>query len=379
MSQTRTRGALFWAAAAFLLLDAVTIAPARAQEPPALAELTDSAEKARVQKLIEGARKEGALSIIGVQVEPQHADGIFAAFKKHYGLDSLRAEYTYTGTGEIVTRIEQLLRAKRNNFDVVWTVSWAWYKDLVKRGEMMQYESPYYAQYTLSDKAGLSLKGYWVSDSYVFAPLYNPAMLEQKGITNFNPTSWGDFVDPRLKGLTAMIDVLVSTSAAPVLSGSVKVMGDQWLTALGKNQPVLHIKANQGREWVGAGEFGVALLTSPKDALSLKQRNIKAKMVFPKEGIVLMPFAPIILKSAPHPNVSQLFIDFVRSARGAQAMMDSGTMLFHGRPGVKSSDTEILPAAEDVKAIPFDWDQDASNQAIKQFRDKVRAAGIGSK
>jgi ABC-type Fe3+ transport system substrate-binding protein len=352
---------------------------ASAQEPPALAAIKDPAEKARVQKLIEGARKEGALSWIGVQIEPGHADGIMREFKKYYGLNDLRGEYTYAATGELVTRVEQLLRARRNTFDIVWTVSWSWYKDLVKRGEMTAYDSPNYAAFTLSDRAGLSNRPYWVSDSYVFAPLYNPATLEQRGVKNFNPTSWADVVDPRLKGMTAMIDVLISTSAAPVLAGTVKVMGDDWLKALGRNQPVLHVKANQGRDWVGSGEFGLAMLNSPKDALSLKERKIAAKALFPKEGIVLMPFAPIILKQSPHPNVSQLFIDFVRSAEGAQAMMNSGTLLFHGRPGVKSSDPELLPPAEDVKAIPIDWDTEATNDAIKKFRDKVRAAGIGTK
>ena len=57
----------------------------------------------------------------------------------------------------------------------------------------------------------------------------------------------------------------------------------------------------------------MALFNSPKDALSLLERNLETKQVFPKEGVVLIPFAPIILKSAPHPNTAQLFIDFVRS------------------------------------------------------------------
>jgi ABC-type Fe3+ transport system substrate-binding protein len=203
--------------------------------------------------------------------------------------------------------------------------------------------------------------------------------LEARGIKDFKPTSWRDFVDPRLTGQVALIDVLVSTSAAPVLSGIVKVMGDDWLTALGKVKPALHIKAAQGRDWVGSGEFSVALLNSPKDALSLQSRNLKTKQLFPREGVVLIPFAPIILKSAPHPNTAQLFIDFVRSAHGTQTMMDAGSLLFFGRPGVKPKYPDILPASEEVKAIPFDWDTEGSNDAIKKFREKVRAVGIGSK
>jgi iron(III) transport system substrate-binding protein len=361
-----------------LLAFTATASLAQSQDPPALAAITDSAERARVQKLIEGARKENALSWIGVQIEPGHADPMLAEFKRYYGLPDFKGEYTYAGTGEIVTRIEQLLRARRNNFDIVWNASWAWYKDLLKRGEIMKYDSPHYAAYTLSDKNGMSEKGYWVSDAYAFAPVFNPGTLESRGVKNFNPTSWNDFVDPKLAGQVAMIDVLQSTSAAPVLAGIVKTMGNDWLNALGKVKPALHIKAAQGRDWVGAGEFSVALLNSPKDALSLQERNLKTKQVFPKEGVVLIPFAPIILKSAPHPNTAQLFIDFVRSPHGTQTAMNAGSLLFFGRPGVKSKYPDILPAAENVNAIPFDWETEGSNDAIKKFRDRVKAVGIGS-
>ena len=351
---------------------------ALAQEPPALAAITDAGEKARVSALIEAAKKEGQLSWIGVQIEPGHADAIIAEFKRYYGLNDIKGEYTYAATGAIVTRVEQLLKAKRNNFDIVWNASWAWYKDLLKRGEIMKYESPYYKDYTLSDKHGMSVKGYWVADAYAFAPIYNTQAIAAQ-IKDFNPTSWNDFVDPRLAGHLCMINVLISTSAAPVVAGITKAMGDKWLAALGKLKPTLHSKAAQGRDWVGSGEFSATLLNSPKDALSLIKRKLPTKQVFPKEGVVLIPFPAIIMASAPHPATSKLFIDFVRSPHGTQTMMNAGSLLFFGRPGVKPKYPDILPAAEDVKAIPFNWDTEATNAQIKAFRAKARAAGIGSK
>jgi ABC-type Fe3+ transport system substrate-binding protein len=356
------------------------VAPiAQAQDVPALAAIKDAKEKARVSALIEAAKKEGQLSWIGVQIEPGHANAILTEFKRYYGLNDLKGEYTYAGTGAIVTRVEQLLKAKRNNFDIVWNASWAWYKDLLKRGEIMKYESPSYAAYTLSDKHGLSVKGYWVSDAYTFAPIFNTKAVADIGLKNFNPTSWNDFVDPKFTGHLSMINILISTSAAPVVSGITKVMGDDWLEKLGKVSPTLHTKAAQGRDWVGAGEFAATLLNSPKDSLSLIKRHLPTKQVFPKEGVVLIPFPAIIMASAPHPAASKLFIDFVRSAHGTQTMMDAGALLFFGRPGVKPKYPDILPRAEDVKAIPFDWDKEATNAAIKAFRAKARAVGIGAK
>jgi iron(III) transport system substrate-binding protein len=376
-----TRIARAWIVPAVLAIAGHMLAVpiAQAQEAPALAAIKDAKEKARVSALIDEAKKEGALAWIGVQIEPGHANAILTEFKRYYGLNDVNVEYTYASTGAIVTRVEQLLKAKRNNFDIVWNASWAWYKDLLKRGEIMKYESPNYAAYTLSDQHGLSAKGYWVSDAYAFAPVYNTKAIEAQGIKDFHPTSWNDFIDPRLAGKIALINVLISTSAAPVLDGVTKVMGDDWLKALAKLKPTLHSKAAQGRDWVGSGEFSVAMFNSPKDALSLKQRNLPTKQVFPKEGIVLIPFPAIIMASAPHPATSKLFIDFVRSAHGTQTMMDAGALLFFGRPGVKPKYPDLLPAMEHVKAIPFDWDKDATNDKIKAFRTKATSYGIGSK
>lgn len=352
---------------------------ALAQEPPALRAITDPAERARVQRLIEGARKEGALSWIDVQFEPDRAGVIISEFNRHYGLDDLRGGYVYAPTGEIITRIEKLLSEKRSSVDIVWSSSWAWYKDLLRRDEIMRYESPYYKEYTLSDRNGMSEPGYWVSDAYSFSPLYSPATMERRGIKDFRPTSWADFIDPRLAGSTSMIDPLVSASAsaAPVLAGIAKVLGDDWLQKLGANKPVLHVRGAQGRDAVGAGEVAVTLLGTPADTLSLIERGVQVRQAFPSEGVVLIPFTPIILKDAPHPNTAQLFIDFVRPAHGTQAIAAQAGALFFGRPGVKLKHPDLMPAAENVTVIPFDWNSEGSDEAIGRFRDKARAAGFG--
>lgn len=378
MKRARSKWLGFVSAGLAIAAGMATSISVAAQEPPALGAITDPVEKARVRELIEGARKEGALSWIGVQFEPDRAEIILSEFKRHYGLDNLRAGYVYAPTGEIINRIETLLGGKRNSVDIVWSSSWAWYKDLLRRGEILRYESPHYKDYTLSDRNGMSEPGYWVSDAYSFSPLYNPAALERRGIKDFRPTSWADFVDPRLAGSTSMIDPLVSASAAPVLAGVTKALGDGWLSKLGANKPALHVRGAQGRDAVGSGEIALTMLGTPADAMSLIERGIEVKQVFPSEGVVLIPFTPIILKDAPHPNTARLFIDFVRSPQGAQSIAtQAGALLFFGRPGIKLKHPQLMPAAEDVMVIPFDWNSEGSDEAIGRFRDKARAAGIG--
>ena len=70
---------------------------------------------------------------------------------------------------------------------------------------------------------------------------------------------------------------------------------------------------------------------------------------------------------------------------GGSALGDATKQFDQVRSGVvdlavgKSKYPDLLPAAEDVNAIPFDWNIEDSNDAIEKFRNKARAVGIGQK
>ena len=108
----------------------------------------------------------------------------------------------------------------------------------------------------------------------------------------------------------------------------------------------------------------------------MKQRGVPVKLTYPKEGVVMEPFAAVIMASAPHPNAAKLFIDFVRSATGTQALQDAGTLMFFGRPGVKSPDHDLLPSWEEIKVIPMNWDTNANDADIEAVRNLFRKAGL---
>lgn len=345
---------------------------AAAQVPPALANAPDDAERARVSALIGQARGEGVLDWTGIFVEPAQADTIFAGFKAYYGLGDAQLHYVYANSGEVVNRVEQLVRAQRPGVDLVWLIAWDWLEDLKSRGELLKYDSPYYSQYTLSAAAGLSEPGYFVSDAYGFSPMYNPEAMASHGLKDWNPTSWEDFTDPRLKGLTSVADIATSTAAAPQVAGVVGALGRQWVDKLAKDvQPVLWFQSAQGRDWVISGEFPLTLHSQAKNAVFLREHNIPVRLVYPKEGIVLSPFSAAILKVAAHPAMAKLFIDYVRSARGAQAVMDAGVLMLYGRPGVVSRFPDLLPPWEEVNAMKYDWStaRETQDAAIELFRE----------
>jgi ABC-type Fe3+ transport system substrate-binding protein len=334
---------------------------------PALKDAPSPQEKARIQGLIDKARTEGSLAIDGIMVEPKHAKYISGGFREHYGLGKLEVKYTYGSANGIVTKVNQLLAAKRPTPDIVWNVTWAWYKELINRKQILAYDSPHYKAYTVSNEIGNSMPGYWVSDSYAFSPMWNPSALEKVGVKNFNPTSWWDFTDPKFTKMVSMGNILRGGSATLWGLGLRKTLGDEWFIKIAKLKPAFFIKTAQGRDWCASGEYPIDLYSHAKNAETVKKSGVTVKLLYPQEGIVLLPFAPVILAPGPHPNAAKLFIDYVRSVPGTNRMAASGVSLFFGRPGVKIPPNEFLPPVEKIKAIPMNWDKEATPEAIKEI------------
>ena len=339
-----------------------------AQDIPALRDAKDSAERARVEALINAARKEGQLRWTGFNLEAEHGKFVLDGFKAYYGLPDLDATYTNEPqTAPMVTRTEQLIKAGRPTQDITWYVLWPWYKDLLARRYITRYESPYYKDYTLSDKSGNSMPGYWVSDSYAFAPMWNTNALAKRGIKDFNPTSWWDFTDPKFKKLCSIGNMGRSINLAMLGIGLRKALGTDWFMKMAKLEPAVWQNAAEGRDWCASGEYPIDMYSHATHATRAKAAGANVKLVYPKEGAVVYPFAPIIMANGKNQNAAKLFIDYVRSAPGADRVAASGVFLLFGRPGVKVPPNEFLPSLEKIKTIPMNWDEDTSSEKILAF------------
>ncbi len=348
-------------------------------EVPAIRDAKDSAGKARVQALLDGAMKENALDWIANMIEPQQADYIVAGFKEYYGLPRMKHTYAYGVSTEVIGRVDQILKAGRIPPDITWMPAWDWYTDLIKQGKLMRYDSPYHKEYTISNESGNSKPGYWVSDFNPPFPIWNVKALEKRGIKNFNPTSWWDFVDPKFSELICLSNSSVSNAAISWVIGMRKVLADDWFIKFGKLKPALWTKTQQGESWVASGEYPIALQMRPKQAQRFAESGIEVRSVWPKEGVVLAPYSPIIFATAPHPNTAKLFIDYVRSSPGTNRMAESGAGLLYGRPGVKYPEKEkkFLPSSENIKAITVDWEKDTSTENLKAAREWAKKVGVG--
>lgn len=341
---------------------------ASAQESPVLKGLSGS-ERERVAALIEGAKKEKELVLWGSHIEPLVVKKVEGLFRQEYGLADFIIKDTYAGTGEIVAKVEELIRAKRPMVDVVWTSAYTWSLDLLKRGLVMQYQSPEYKHFTLSDKAGLTEPGYWVSDFQGFGPMINQKVMVKKGIeTKGLGGSWWDFTDPKFKGMLSLGDASVSTSYAATAQGLMKILGKDYFKKLKENRIYFGKKGAEMRDRVISGESPICLFMGPKDFLMSRERGVDVLYGYPKEGFVPIPLNPKILKNAPHPSAAKLLIDFVRTRRIQEVMLTPGSFFLAGRPDVRNPYPKLQPP----KYINLDWKTEGSAEGLQSVMNFFR-------
>jgi iron(III) transport system substrate-binding protein len=336
---------------------------ALAQEPPAL-QGKSAEEKARLNALIEGAKKEGALSYWDAIIQPETNDALSAAFRKRYGLpNSFRINYTLSVTVGLITRVEQETSANKVTIDVAAVGSPSWVFEMVKSGRVMEYASPEYAHYKSAFDQGLGQNGYFAfNGAYMFVPMWS------EDHTKFSGKSYKDALEAVPPGRMSIGDAVKSATYLSTFEGQRKVLGEDFFRALAKRKPPLVLRSEQHAARLVNGEDLFAFSGMPTRAYQYNQKGAKLKFMLPQEGVVMLPQSLFILKQAPHPNAAKLWIDFVLSEEG-QNIMVKGEALMSGRSGLKSPLPEYAPPIDSLKLIPMDW-RALSTDYLRKVREQ---------
>lgn len=351
-------------AAAFILTSG---ALSFAKEPPAFKGLS-GVEKLRVQKLIDGARKEGALTWWDTIMDVSASTQIIKDFKEYYGLGEVSVSIPRMRTGTLTAKVEEEMKAGKVTVDVISVAALGWFHELLKRRELLKYSSPEYKFYGPARQAGLCMDSYWVSDAYVFIPAWNEKCFK----TPPKPIeSWYDLLRPEFKGKIVQGDVLKSTSYSATFEGVKSIMGENFFKKLAEQDTVVIMGTKRTQEKMLTCETPVDMSAMPTRLFQLSQTTdtSASKNAYPKEGVLPLPQPMAILRQAKHPNAAKLMIDYMRSERG-QKTHGKIVGFASGRVGVKHP-SPYIKGLDEMKAIPFDWKKYGS-RAIKKTRKEWR-------
>jgi hypothetical protein len=190
---------------------------ANAADPPALTKLS-GAEKARLAKLIDGAKREGKLSSYSVNLRPDVQEALIPKFREWYGLSAADLEISIVSmrSDAIVTKVTEELRAKVYKTDIVDNGAIDWFNDLVARREIMPYDSPEYRHFcpqSVNPEIAPANPPYFIADIFsARCIVYNPKHV--KG----DILHWKDVLRAEYKGKISCADVSNSASHTDLIS-----------------------------------------------------------------------------------------------------------------------------------------------------------------
>lgn len=319
------------------------------QAPPAL-QGASAEEQARLQPLIEGARREGGVAYWDTVIQPETHDELSAAFRRHYGLpNSFRVNYTLSQTGALVTRVEQELSANRVTIDVASIASPTWVFEKAEAGQIVEYASPEYAHYSRVFERGLGRSGFFAfNGAYIFVPMWNTETLD------FDGKSWRDVIGAVPPGRITIGDAGVSTAYLATFVGQRSVLDEKFFRDLAGMRPSFLVRSEQIAARLVSGQDLMAFSGMPTRAFQNNAEGAKLRFMLPEEGVVLLPQCTFILKGGPSPNAAKLWIDFILSEQG-QTILARREALISGRSGFASPEPDYAPSIDNLNLLNVDW------------------------
>ena len=265
----------------------------------------------REQRLLEGARREGAV-VVYTSLAPTESTPLARAFEKKTGV---KVELWRALSEKVVQRALTEARARRYAFDVIETNGPE--MEMMAREKLFaQFHSPHVADLPAS---AIPPHRLWIPDRMnFFVVAYNTQKVRKEEL----PRSYAGFTDPKWKGRIG-----IEATDAEWMATLVKVWGEQAGLAFYRKLAAMKPDVRKGHillaELIGAGEIPVGLTVYNSNAESLKRKGAPIDWL-PVDPVIARPQGIALGRNAPHPHAALAFADFVLSPEGQELLSSMG-------------------------------------------------------
>jgi iron(III) transport system substrate-binding protein len=262
----------------------------------------------RMQKLVEGAKKEGELNLY-TSAQADDMGPLIAAFEKKYGV---KVSVWRASSEKVLQRAVQEARGNRHTMDVAET-NGPELEALSREKIFTAVKSPH-----LADLIAPAIRphGEWVGTRLnVFVQAYNTKAVKKEEL----PKTWEDLANPKWKGKLGIeqedSDWLAGQFAELGEARAGKVFKDI-VTANGMSVRKGHTLLTQ---LVQSGEIPLALTVYNYKAEQLKNKGAPIDW-FTIGPAIARPNGIGVAAKAPHPHAAVLFYDFEISEEGQKIL-----------------------------------------------------------
>jgi iron(III) transport system substrate-binding protein len=296
-----------------LLAIIVCLAGTGAAHAQTIADIANLSGPDRTQKLVDGAKKEGTVTLYSSAVI-NDSNAIIEAFEKKYGV---KVQLWRGSSEDILRRAVTEHRGGRDDVDVAETAGTE--MEGLRREQLLQeMTSPVFAD--LIPQAVMPRRPWVTSRLSIFTAAFNTALITPADA----PKSYDDLTDPKWKGKLG-----IEADDGNWFMSVAGAMGEDKAGALFRKIVATNgISVRKGHtllsNLVVAGEVPLALT-----AYGYRVNELKAKGA-PIDGVVLPPAVALptgiaVFAHAPHPNAAVLFTDFFLSD-GQRILADRGNV-----------------------------------------------------
>lgn len=268
------------------------------------------------------------------------------------------------GTEKVVTKISGEIQAKKVSADLLMVADPSYYLKLKEQNLLMNYPS----KNAKDVIAGQDKDGAWTAvriSNMVIA--YNSDKFKPEDV----PQSWKDLTNPKFKGKIAMPNPLLSGTAYVFAGALADKYGWEYFDALNSNG----IRVEEGNSAIQnkllTGEYVAAVILEENILKLAAEKKEPLKVIYPKDGIVMVPSPIGIFASTKNPEAAKAITDWWLSQEGQEAVVKGYMHSVRGdvKPPVGAPELKTLIPT----AVKTDWDKlSKENAKIKEeFRARV--------
>jgi iron(III) transport system substrate-binding protein len=281
---------------------------AQAAARGSMAELAAYEGADRMQRLVDGAKKEGNLSIY-TSAQSDDMGALVAGFEKKYGI---KVSVWRAGSEKVLQRAVTEARGNRHTVDIVET-NGPELESLHREKIFQLVKSPHLANL---NKSALRPHGEWVGTRLnVFVQAYNTNLVKKEEL----PKTWADLANPRWKGRLG-----IEAEDQDWLAGVVGELGEaQGIKTFKEIVATNGVSVRKGHtlltQLVVSGEIPFALTVYNYKAEQLKAKG--APIDWFSIGMpIARPNGVGVARMAPNPHAAVLFFDYELSEEGQKIL-----------------------------------------------------------
>lgn len=308
MNMMQTKKRMFLVIVVVLLMGLVLSACGKSAESPPSSTVSPVAAIAmyegadRDRKLVEAAKKEGALTVY-TSIPTADMKKITAAFEKKYGIT---VSVWRAGPDTVLNRAVTEARGGKFDFDIA-AINAIEMESLHREKLLQEVKSPYTKD--LIPEAIRPHKEWVATRINVFVQAYNTNKIKKEEL----PKTYQDLLDPKWKGHLGIVEEDIEYFAEIVQSMGQEKGLKFWKDLVATNGLSVRNGHTVLAQMVASGEVPLGLTVYSYKMDQLKNKNKAPVDWFTLDPVIALPGGVGVSRKAPHPNAAVLFYDFMIS------------------------------------------------------------------